>query len=170
MYRAFGPPVKHLLARLPEGALSDEDVEDRAEPPNDPDDRPDDLLERRHILAHDEVDPHQDHRNGMQDDRDQNLEEDFQLLFFPGVLSIANRGMSRRWPRWLSQSSSTLRRLWPRVVLYSSDGAARSMGASTASIVARMRRCACGMWRRRHRHSAWTSSEHCGAVPFIKSG
>src|SRR5205814_10231606 len=60
---------------LPEPSPADQDVEDRADAPDQADQDPDQLLEAGEVIAPEDVDEGQDERDGVQEDRDQDLEQ-----------------------------------------------------------------------------------------------
>src|SRR5712691_1620050 len=61
--------------RSPEGAVAQEEVKDGADPPDEGDDDPHDLLHAAHVGAPDDVDDAKDPGNRMQKDRQQDLDQ-----------------------------------------------------------------------------------------------
>ena len=53
---------------LPKRTVRDKDVEDRPETPNQAHDEPDELFESVDVCPPQKINPHQNHRNRMQDD------------------------------------------------------------------------------------------------------
>ena len=79
--------VALLRAALPKTVTGGQNIENRPEPPDNTDHKPDDLYRRRHVAASEQVDPHQDHGDRMQKDRDQDFEEELHPeVFFPASL------------------------------------------------------------------------------------
>src|SRR6266516_2247725 len=100
-------------AAAPQGTVADEDVQDRADPPDEADDPPDDLLGGRQVLPAGEVDDHQDEGDRVQEDRDQHLDEQLHRLEPPrcrgtasSVPAVAPLLPERRRRQGLSESVS----------------------------------------------------------------
>ena len=72
---ALAPIDSDPEGSLPERAFCDQEVENRPESPDDADDEPDDLLKGREVAPREQVHPHEDHRDRVQDDREQNLQQ-----------------------------------------------------------------------------------------------
>src|SRR5712692_7700623 len=64
-----------VLRTSPEGAVAQEEVQDGADPPDEGDDDPQDLLHAAHLGAPDDVDDAKDPGNRMQKDRHQDLDQ-----------------------------------------------------------------------------------------------
>jgi hypothetical protein len=63
-----------LLQLLPQAPVADGDVQDRTQTPEQSYDRPKDFLPAVEIVPADDIENHQDQRDRMQDDRDQDLQ------------------------------------------------------------------------------------------------
>src|SRR5579864_8103782 len=81
--RLSKPSTRALVAELslvtsPEGPAPEEQIEDRADAPEEGDDDPQELGEAAHVLAVDDVDHAQDEGDGVEEDREQDLGDELQ--------------------------------------------------------------------------------------------